>query len=227
MPTRFGWRKARATVGLLVSDERAKSVRKWVESSYGSSLKVNYLTYSFESDDFVSKAEGNLVLCDARLGGSVLLNAVRAGRAVGADVRIVPDSLWLALGGTRRDSGPGELLPWGADGLGRTERMRAKRRVDMLWSLWVLLVGDGRGVHAEAMSRKNAWAVLRGRRTWLGFHGGWEGEERLPAMLPGVFLVGSGDAVSSLEEAKRLDLRYAFDFGWVRDLELLMTLKTD
>ena len=227
MPTRFRWRKARATVGLLVSDERAKSVRKWVESSYGSSLKVNYLNDSFESDDFNYKAKGNLVLCDARLGGAVLLNAVRAGRDAGADVRIVPDSLWLALGGTRRGSGPGELLPWGADGLGRTERRRAKRRVDVLWSVWVLLFGGGQGVHADSMSRENALAVLAGRRTWLGFHGGWEGEERLPVMLPGVFLVGSGDSVSSLEEAKRLDLRYAFDFGWVRDLELLMTLKTD
>ena len=227
MPSRFRWRKARATVGLLVSDERANSVQKWVESSYGSSLVVNYLKCSFESDDFVSQAKGNLVLCDARLGGEVLLSAVRAGRDLGADVRIVPDALWLALGGTNRDSGPGELLPWGADGLGRTERRRAKRRLDMLWSVWVLLFGGGRGVHADAMSRRNAWAVLMGRRTWLGFHGGWEGEERLPAMLPGVFLVGSGHSVSSLEEAKRLDLRYAFDFGWVRDLELLMTLRTD
>lgn len=226
-PMRFRWRKARATVGLVVSEDRSTSVQKWVESSYGSSLNVWSLMDLIESDDFGSDAKGNLLLCDASLGGAVVLNAIRAGRSVGADVRIVPSSLWLALGGTRRDGGPGELLPWGADGLGRTERKRAKRRVDVLWSVWVLLFGGGRGAHSDSMSRKNAWSVLAGRQTWLGFHGGWAGEDRLPAMLPGIYRVGSGVPVPSLEEAKRLDLRYAFDFGWVRDLELLMTLKTD
>ena len=111
--------------------------------------------------------------------------------------------------------------------MGRVERRRAKRRVDVLWSLWILLVGGGRGRHRNSLSRRNALAVLSGKKTWLGFHGGWSGEERLPALQPGVFKVGSGDAVDSVGEAKRLDLRYAFDFGWVRDLELLMTLRMD
>lgn len=168
-----------------------------------------------------------MVLCDGTLGGSAILAAIRAGRKGGVDVRVIPESLWLALGGARRDSSPGELLPWGADGLGRVERRRAKRRVDVIWSAWILLVGGGRGRHRETLSRRNAVAVLSGKKTWLGFHGGWTGEERLPALLPGVFKVGSGDAVDAVGEAKRLDLRYAFDFGWVRDLELLMTLRMD
>ena len=111
--------------------------------------------------------------------------------------------------------------------MGRVERRRAKRRVDVLWSLWILLAGGGRGRHGGALSRRNAISVLLGEKTWLGFHGGWPGEERLPGLLPGVFRVGSGDMVDTLEEAKRLDLRYAFDFGWVRDLELLMTLRME
>jgi hypothetical protein len=46
-------------------------------------------------------------------------------------------------------------------------------------------------------------------------------------MNPGIFFVGKGDRAESSEEAKRLDLRYAFDFGWIRDVELLMTLRMD
>ena len=227
VPGRFRWRQARATVGLIVSDWRATPVQEWVESSYGSSLSINDLMVPTGSNASGHDLKGELILCDAVLGGSVVLSAVRAAKKVGADVRVVPDSLWLALGGSRRDSGPGELLPWGADGLGRVERRRAKRRVDVLWSIWILIVGGGRGVHGPSMSRRGALDVLAGIRTWLGFHGGWEGEERLPLLLPGVFLVGSGVPVTSLDEAKRLDLRYAFDFGWVRDLELLMTLRTE
>ena len=227
LPRRFRWRPARAAVALMASESRLDSVRKWVESSYGSSLNVNILNFPIGSDGLVLSGRHELVLCDASLGGSAVLAAIRAGRRGGVDVRVIPGSFWLALGGARRDSGPGELLPWGADGLGRVQRGRAKRRVDVLWSLWILLVGGGRGRHRNSLSRPNALAVLSGKKTWLGFHGGWSGEERLPALQPGVFKVGSGDAVDSVGEAKRLDLRYAFDFGWVRDLELLMTLRMD
>ena len=55
------------------------------------------------------------------------------------------------------------------------------------------------------------------------------GRTGLTACRPAPSLrVGSWCAMDSdPEEAKRLDLRYAFDFGWVRDLELLMTLRMD
>ena len=227
LPRRFRWRPARAAVALMASEHRLDPVQRWVESSYGSSLNVSIVNPPNERSGATFSRRHELVLCDSSLGGTAVLAAIQAGHRGGVDVRVIPVSLWLALGGARRDSGPGELLPWGADGLGRIERRRAKRRVDVLWSLWILMVGGGRGRHADALSRRHAWAVLNGDKTWLGFHGGWSGEERLPALLPGVFKVGSGDAVDSVEEAKRLDLRYAFDFGWVRDLELLMTLRMD
>ena len=99
--------------------------------------------------------------------------------------------------------------------------------MDVVWSLWILLVGSGKGAHAVGFSRDHAWQVLKADRTWIGFHGAWEGAERLPEMAPGIFRVGSGVHSVSPDEAKRLDLRYAFDYSWLRDFELLMTLRMD
>ena len=150
-----------------------------------------------------------------------------AASAHGEDLRIVPSDLLLALGGIRRDGAPTANLSWGADGLGRLDRMRAKRRLDLIWATVVLLVGGGKGRHSASFSRKNAWRVMKGEMTWIGFHGGWDGAERLPEMAEGALFAGTGDRALTPEEARRLDLRHASDFGWMRDLELLMNLRMD
>jgi len=77
------------------------------------------------------------------------------------------------------------------------------------------------------MDRFTARRVLRGEQTWIGFNGGWDGDDRLPSLPTAVFFAGGGERMNDAAEAKRLDLRYAFDFGWMREVELLMTLRTD
>ena len=227
MPGRYRWRRPGASVGLLATESRQDDLRKWVESSYGSSLKVSFIKLGDSGDLEASARRDEMVLCDAELGGAKTIQSVRAAGQLGIDMRVVPRMEWLALGGAKTGTAYGTQIPWGADGLGRVERRRAKRRVDVMWSLWVLLVGGGRGRWQKELSRSNAREVLANRKTWLGFHGGWSGEERLPQLKAGVFFVGSGVRVSTPDEAKRLDLRYAFDFGWIRDVELLMTLRMD
>lgn len=227
MPRRFAWRKTRSSIGFVASDERRMGMKNWIESSYGSSLYVNDLSVRNESGFGVLNEEHVLVFCDAAAGGARVLETIRAGRRHGVDVRIVPNGQWLALGGARKRSGPQDRLVWGEDGLCRPERMRSKRRMDVAWSLWILLVGAGKGAQAAGFSRANAWQVLRSDRTWIGFHGAWNEADRLPDLRPGIFRVGSGVHSVSPEEAKRLDLRYAFDYSWIRDFELLMTLRMD
>ena len=202
-------------------------MKNWIESSYGSSLYVNDLSVPIESNFQALRPENELVLCDASVGGRRVLETIRAGHPHGVDVRIVPVGLWLALGGARKKSGPKDRLLWGEDGLCRPERMRSKRRLDIAWSLWILLVGSGSGAHAAGFSRGHAWRVLGSGHTWVGFHGSWDGADRLPDLAPGIFRVGSGAQSVSPEEAKRLDLRYAYDYSWIRDFELLMTLRMD
>lgn len=46
-------------------------------------------------------------------------------------------------------------------------------------------------------------------------------------MAEGALFAGTGDRALTPEEARRLDLRHASDFGWMRDLELLMNLRMD
>jgi len=227
MPRRFAWRKTRSSIGFIASDERRDSMKNWIETSYGSSLYINDLSYLNASGFEVLKQEHMVVLCDASTGGARVLETIRAGHEHGVDVRIVPAAQWLALGGARKKSGPKDRLVWGEDGLCRPERMRSKRRMDVAWSIWILLVGPGKGAHSAGFTRDHAWQVLRSGCTWIGFHGSWEGADRLPRLAPGIFRVGSGVHSVSAEEAKRLDLRYAYDYSWIRDFELLMTLRMD
>ncbi|RPG80817.1 MAG: glycosyltransferase [Crocinitomicaceae bacterium TMED114] len=224
-PSRFRWRSGRPQVGVLCQDHRKEDIRKWVQSAYGSVLDLNDLKGGASS--WSRSAVLEVALCDAGLGGTAVLNAIMQSKNVGLDMRVIPEKMWVALGGNRRESAPDALMSWGADGLGRVERRRAKRRVDVAWSLWILVVGPGRGLHGQEMKRRVAWHVLLGRRTWVGFHEGWEGSDRLPKLSDAVFSVGTGHRMEEESEAKRLDLRYAFDFGWMREVELLMTLRTD
>lgn len=225
-PSRFRWRPARNRVAVLADEHRVDPLVNWVRSSYGSVLEVSVLS-TRDGVDFAQLREEEMVIVDGMLGGQAVLDVLTASEGLGLDVRVVPEKLALALGGSRRSGGLAAWLPWGSDGLGREERRRAKRRVDVLFSLYVLLMGPGRNVHRDAFHRSAAMEVLRGQKTWLGWHGGWDGEDRLPVMPAGVFYVGSGRAVEGEEESKRLDLRYAYDFGWIRDVELLMTLRME
>jgi len=227
-PVRYRWRTSRPRVTVVAPADRHVAIVDWVQSSYGSSLDVNKMSsFTRSSTRSENLEQSDLLLYAASMGGSECLEAIRAASAHGEDLRIVPSDLLLALGGIRRDGAPTANLSWGADGLGRLDRMRAKRRLDLIWATVVLLVGGGKGRHSASFSRKNAWRVMKGEMTWIGFHGGWDGAERLPEMVEGALFAGTGDRALTPEEARRLDLRHASDFGWMRDLELLMNLRMD
>jgi len=225
-PAVHRWKPARPRVGVVASEERKAALMEWVGSSYGSALNLSFGAGT-GAEAMTELADCDMVLHGVDCGGAACLSAVRKGRELGLDVRIVPADLLLALGGDRRVGAAAARLSWGADGLGRLGRLRVKRRMDIFWSVFILTVGPGRGRQAAAFSRKNAWQVLRGRLTWLGFHQGWEGADRLPDVPPGVLYTGAASRAESLQDARRLDLRYASDFGWMRDLELLMNLRMD
>jgi len=222
----YRWRPARPKVGVLAADHRLDELGSWVAESYGSAID---LTMEKDSSDSVwDRFEGHdMVLFDGGLGGDACLKAIQNGMALDLDVRIVPAGMCLALGGLRRDGSPDEDLAWGADGLARQDRRRVKRRLDIFWAFLMLVSGPGKGPSGSKFTRGAAWEVLMGRRSWLGFHKGWEGDHRLPEIPEGVLYTGTGRRVGAASEARRLDLRHASDFGWMRDLELLMNLRMD
>ena len=226
-PHLFHWRPARPHVSIVSGASRTQDLSEWVRSAYGSSLQLT------ESGPDLVDAQSSvldrcdIVLCDGANGGKVSLELIRLGAERRWDVRIVPEDMMLALGGTRREGAPAARLSWGADGLGRLDRRRLKRRFDVLSSVLVLLMGPGKGRLGASFSRRNAMRVLLGKATWIGFHAGWAGDERLPELPEGILHAGTGHRMEMPEEARRLDLRYASDFGWMRDAELLMNLRMD
>jgi GT2 family glycosyltransferase len=224
-PSLHRWRKARPSVGISASGPQSQRIGNWVQESYGSALEVIGFGPDTVTEDAMMRCD--LFLHGAESGGQSCLDAIVLGGSRGVDVRIVPRDLLLALGGLRRDGAPTAQLSWGADGLGRPDRMRMKRRLDVMWSLAMFVLGPGRGRYSKDFSRVNARSVLRGEATWLGFHKGWDGDDRLPALPKGILHTGTGHRESHPEVARRLDLRQAADFGWVRDLELLMNLRMD
>jgi GT2 family glycosyltransferase len=224
-PSLHRWRKARPSVGISASGPQSQRIGNWVQESYGSALEVIGFGPDTVTEDAMMRCD--LFLHGAESGGQSCLDAIVLGGSRGVDVRIVPRDLLLALGGLRRDGAPTAQLSWGADGLGRPDRMRMKRRLDVMWSLAMFVLGPGRGRYSKDFSRVNARSVLRGEATWLGFHKGWDGDDRLPALPKGILHTGTGHQESHPEVARRLDLRQAADFGWVRDLELLMNLRMD
>ena len=227
-PSRYRWRTSRPRVTVAAPLEVQERLVQWVRSSYGSSLEVDVvLPAEARWAEGGARRRSDLVLCSSTLGGASCLASIRAAHAHAEDLRIVPEDLLLALGGLRRDGAPTSNLSWGADGLGRADRMRAKRRLDLMWAFFVVVAGSGKGKFAASFTRKNAWRVAKGELTWIGFHGGWEGADRLPDLPQGVLFAGTGIRAAGAEEARRLDLRHASDFGWMRDLELLMNLRMD
>lgn len=224
-PSLHRWRKARPCVGVSAPKSQSVRIEKWVQESYGSSLEIMDFGIEVPSDEVTRRCD--MLLHGAQFGGRSCLKAIVDGGARGVDVRIVPRDLLLALGGLRRDGAPTAQLSWGADGLGRPDRMRMKRRLDVIWSLVILLVGPGKGRFSAEFTRAHARSVLSGKATWLGFHKGWEGDDRLPKLPEGILCTGTGRKESQPEVARRLDLRQAADFGWVRDFELLMNLRMD
>ena len=225
-PRQYMWRQVRSRVVISASESQWVDLQQWVTSSYGNTVEVTPWDPNREGAG-LPPLDTDMVLLSADLGGGTCVAAVRAAGQHQLDVRVVPGDFRLALGGARKEGAPTAKLAWGMDGLGRSDRRRAKRRLDMAWSLAVLTLGPGRGRHADRFARRHAWEVLRGKKTWIGFHMGWDEADRLPPLPEAIFYAGTGDKALTPREARRLDLRHAADFGWMGDLELLMNLRMD
>ena len=225
-PRRYMWRQVRSKVVIGAPTSHWNDLQQWVTSSFGNTVEVMPWEPG-QGEPGWPPLDTDMVLLSASIGGGACLAAIRSAGGQQLDVRVVPDDFRMALGGARKDGAPTASLAWGMDGLGRSDRRRAKRRLDMAWSLFVLLLGPGRGRNADRFARRNAWQVMRGRNTWVGFHKGWDEADRLPPLPEAIFYAGTGDKALTAREARRLDLRHAADFGWMGDLELLMNLRMD
>lgn len=227
-PGRFSWRSGRGERVLIVgSGERAVEIRRMLEQAQGPNLMVELL----DLEGFMPKqlpalaqaarAQRILLMADRASGGlsgADLVACVAAMASVRLDVRIVPAFGHCTLGGDEELQRE-DVFTWGADGIGRADRRRAKRAFDvisslLMWAFFVPLILARRGAWLAASA-----AVLLGRKTWVGFHGGWPESERLPDLSPGVLTTLA--ATRGQGDPRRLDPLYAKDYRWTRDLETL------
>ncbi|WKZ67770.1 MAG: glycosyltransferase family 2 protein [Flavobacteriales bacterium] len=101
---------------------------------------------------------------------------------------------------------------------------RAKRLLDTALSLTLLaglpiawlLVKDRIGLV------RNAWRVLLGRRSWVGYRQGGHRVLRLPAIRPGVLDTLTGTSLNSELAVQRANVEYAKDYSPWRDLRLVI-----
>jgi len=214
-PRRYTWRQVRSKVVISAPKAHWDDLKQWVASSFGNTVEVISWEPS-NQDSGWPPLDTDMVLLSASLGGGTCLAAIRAAGGQQLDVRVVPDHFRMALGGARKDGAPTANLAWGMDGLGRSDRRRAKRRLDLAWSLLVLLLGPGRGRHADRFARRNAWQVMRGRSTWIGFHRGWDEADRLPPLPEAIFYAGTGDkALTPRKHAVWICGTLLISVGWV------------
>ena len=122
-------------------------------------------------------------------------------------MRVIPSRFGLPWAGR---GGLAWALALGADGLGRVRGKKASGGCVVV--LWILLsVADAAGIETPCPAATPGG--LSGRRRGWGFTVGGLAKNGCPPCSPAS--LRWGDAVDSVGEAKRLDLRYAFDFGWV------------
>lgn len=101
---------------------------------------------------------------------------------------------------------------------------RAKRLFDVCATV-VLLAGIPIAcwfVRNKAGLLRNAWHVLLGRKSWVGYYPGTERTPRLPALRAGVLdPLGAADHATATM-AKRANIAYAKDYSALNDLGLLL-----
>ena len=100
---------------------------------------------------------------------------------------------------------------------------RAKRLVDAVASLLLLLAAPIAiwPMHDKGGFLRNAWLVLLGRKSWVGYRAGTERSLRLPPLRAGVIDPLTPEAVVSETVAMRANTDYAKDYSPWRDVLLI------
>lgn len=105
-----------------------------------------------------------------------------------------------------------------------SEGRRTKRITDVIISVSLLilsplvvwLVADKGGFF------RNAWNVLAGKRTWVGYANGHDRPLKLPVIRPGVLTQADQAGRQTALALRRANVDYAKDYGMLRDLRLVL-----
>lgn len=164
---------------------------------------------------------GEIVFCAKDLRWSdiiVLLEALKGSRA---EFKIAQPGNEFIIGPSSIESVQ-DLFVLEQHSLGSPAAKRGKRIVDVSVALVVLL---GLPVWTLVINKpwqaaRNAWEVLRGKRTWVGYRLPLPAGPRLPQLRPGVLDPGPVGAPDDMVVA-RANIMYAKDYRMATDLDLV------
>ncbi|TVR41145.1 MAG: glycosyltransferase [Cryomorphaceae bacterium] len=132
-----------------------------------------------------------------------------------------PESLYII--GSKSVEGPGELFVFEVNSISKNANRRNKRLFDIATSIVLLLLSPLLMwiQHKPLGYIKNAWWVLIGKKTWVGFYP--HTQQKLPPLRPGVLSPAHHlqPSARTNDTIGRLNLVYAKDYRMKTDLRLI------
>ena len=141
---------------------------------------------------------------------------------MGVDYKIAPPDTLYMIGSNSIDTS-GDLLMLETNGIHRPANRRNKRLFDVVSALLLLLTLP---VSILPVSNKggfisNLFAVLVGRKSWVGYARTAKSSGRLPGMQSGVISPATGKQIEKEELIHKLNVIYARDYKVRKDLGLV------
>lgn len=162
-----------------------------------------------------------IIFCSGSLGPAKIMDLMARIPANQTHFKIAPPESQFIIGSNSVNR-PGDIFTIGLNPLSKPSNRRSKRLMDVLISVKLLVVWPLlmlAGIHPLRLIN-NAWSVLRGKKTWVGFSGP---TENLPPLPKGVLHTADGRSVQpDLAACHRLDLMYARDYSILQDLEIVI-----
>jgi GT2 family glycosyltransferase len=167
---------------------------------------------------------GEVVFCAKDLPWRVIIERLEQLRDLGTVFKIAQPGREFIIGPSSIESLQ-DLYLLNDHALSSPAARRVKRLLDVAVALLLLLAAPLAALVASRPRQLlgNAWEVLRGRKSWVGYQQPLPKGVRLPAILPGVFDTGTGSPDSGDQLAvARTNATYAKDYSPWEDLKLLL-----
>ncbi len=165
-----------------------------------------------------------VIFCSKNMASTDIIEWMTKVRTTGVDFKIVPDESNYIIGSNSKES-VGELYTFDVElDIAKPESVRSKRLLDITFSTYFLLTFPIQLVFVKNKlgALKNAFSVLFGYKTWVGFS--VASSIQIAKIGSSVLNPTSGLDLHLLDEAttKRLDLLYAKEYKTMDDFLIIL-----
>lgn len=235
-PKRFAWSTNRERRYVVVAhDDEHNRISELIRQTQGGDPEVVHapigegeITGSWGDTlrEVIRIYKADVVIFSGRdLSSATIIDLMGQTADAGVDYKIAPpDSLYM-IGSNSIDTS-GDLFMLQTNGIHKTSNRRNKRLLDLAvaFSLLVLLPFVVWGVRCKGGFIKNIFAVLTGRKSWVGYDLRFDLTSGLPRVSEGVLhpAIGLPAGYANGETSNRLNVIYARDYRVKNDLLLIL-----